>query len=82
MISWVAMNRMVERKMATDEGFREKVAGRLLHSKAKRIADGELFARLRFFGIDLDRSLLERLCNETLSAEEIGFTACTLTKMV
>src|SRR5262245_16148553 len=72
MISWVALNRMVERKMATGEEFREKVAGRPLRSRAKRLTDGELLARLRSFGIDLDRSSLERLCDEALSAEEIA----------
>lgn len=58
--------------MVTDEEFCEKVAGRPLRSKAQRLTDGELLARLRAFGIDLDRSSLERLCNEALSAEEIA----------
>jgi tetratricopeptide (TPR) repeat protein len=72
MISWVAMNRVVERKMATDEEFHEKVVGRPLRSKAKRLTDEELLARLRSFGIDLDRPSLERLCQKALSAEEIA----------
>src|SRR5262249_30207611 len=72
MISWIALNRIVEKKMATDEEFREKVAGRPLRSKAKRLTDGELLARLRSFGIDMDRSSLEHLCDEALSAEEIA----------
>ncbi|MCI0664173.1 MAG: SEC-C domain-containing protein [Acidobacteria bacterium] len=63
---------MVERKMASDEEFRAKVAGRPLRSHANRLTDEELLARLRSFGIDLDRSSLERLCNEALSAEEIA----------
>ena len=72
MISWVAMNRIVERKMADDAEYREKVADRPLRSRAKYLTDGELLARLRSLGVELDRSSLERLCDESLSAEEIA----------
>lgn len=72
MISWVAMNRMIEKKMSSDAEFCEQVAGRPLRSAAKRQTDGELLARLHSFGIDLDRSSLARFCNGALSAEEMA----------
>jgi len=71
MISWVAMDRIVERKMASDAKYRKQAAGRPLRSDAKRLTDGELLAKLRSFGIDLDRTSLGRLCEQALSAEEI-----------
>lgn len=64
MISWVAINRIVERSRAT--------AARPLRSHAEPLTDGELLARLHTFGIDLDRSSLGDLCNKALSAEEIA----------
>lgn len=72
MISWVAMDRIVERKRATDAAYRKQGADKVLRSDAKRLTDGELLAKLRSFGIELDRSLLERLCDQALSAEEIA----------
>ena len=72
MISWVAMDRIVERKSASDATYRQQAAGRPLRSQAKLLPDGELLAKLRSFGIDLDRSALERLCDQALSAEEIA----------
>jgi tetratricopeptide (TPR) repeat protein len=71
MISWVAMDRIVERKMASDARYRQQAAGRPLRSRAQLLTDGELLAKLRSFGLDLDRSSLERLCDQALSAEEI-----------
>jgi tetratricopeptide (TPR) repeat protein len=72
MISWVAMDRIVERKRASDAAYRKQVAGRPLRSDAKLLSDGDLLAKLRSFGIDLDRSSLEQLCGQALSAEEIA----------
>ncbi len=72
MISWVAMDRIVERKLASDAAYRKQVAGRPLRSATKLLTDGDLLAKLRSFGIDLDRSSLERLCAQALSAEEIA----------
>jgi hypothetical protein len=71
-ISWVAMNRIVENKMSTDAKFRKEAAGRPIRAQARYLRDGELLDKLRSFGIDLDRSSLERLCNKYLSAEEIA----------
>ena len=55
MISWVAMDRIVERKRATDATYRKQAAEKVLRSDAKRLTDGELLAKLRSFGIELDR---------------------------
>jgi tetratricopeptide (TPR) repeat protein len=72
MISWVAMDRIVERKRAADAGYRKQAAEKVLRSDAKRLTDGELLAKLRSFGIELDRPSLERLSDQALSAEEIA----------
>jgi tetratricopeptide (TPR) repeat protein len=72
MISWVAMDRIVERKRVSDAAYRKRVAGRPLRSDTKLLTDGDLLAKLRSFGIDLDRSSLEGLCGHALSAEEIA----------
>ena len=57
---------------APDAGYRKQAAGKVLRSDAKRLTDGELLAKLRSFGIELDRPALERLCDQALSAEEIA----------
>ena len=72
MISWVAMDRIVERQRAADAAYRKQAAGKVLRSDAKRLTDGELLAKLRSFGIELDRSSLQRLCDRTLLAEELA----------
>src|SRR5665213_827618 len=72
MISWVAMDRIVERRRAADAGYRKQSAGKVLRSDARRLTDGELLAKLSSFGIELDRPSLERLCDRALSAEEIA----------
>jgi len=72
MISWVAMDRIVERQRASDAVYRQQTAGRPLRSSAKRLSDGELVAKLRSFGVEMDCSELERLSDEALSAEEIA----------
>jgi tetratricopeptide (TPR) repeat protein len=72
MISWVAMDRILERHMATDADLREKAAGRPRRSLARPLTDEKLLAKLRAFSIALDRSSLEPLCRGALSAEEIA----------
>lgn len=66
------MDRMVERKVAEDAEYREKVADRPSRLRARFFSDGELLDKLRSFGVELDRSSLERLCDESLSAQEIA----------
>jgi tetratricopeptide (TPR) repeat protein len=70
MISWVAMDGMLERQMAIDAELHAKVIGRPLRSSAKRQTDEELLTKLRAFGLELSRSLLESLCKGSLSAQE------------
>jgi tetratricopeptide (TPR) repeat protein len=72
MISWAAINRIVEREFASNATYRKQAAGRPLRLDAQHLTDGELLAKLHSFGIDLDRASLGRLCEETLSAEEIA----------
>ena len=72
MISWLAVDRIVERNRAADADYRKEARGKALRSDAKRLTDGELLAKLSSFGIELDRPALERLCNRALSAEEIA----------
>jgi hypothetical protein len=72
MISFVAMDRIVERTRATDAAYRKQASGKVLRSDAKRLTDADLLAKLRSFGVEMDRPSLERLCNQALSAEEIA----------
>ena len=72
MFSWVAIDRFAEKERAKSAAFRKQSAGKVLRSDAKQLTDDELLAKLRSFGIELDRPSLERLCREALSAEEIA----------
>jgi tetratricopeptide (TPR) repeat protein len=72
MISWVAMDRIVERKRATDARYRRQTAGRPLRSAARPLSEADLLAKLRTFGIALDRWTLAGLAAQALSAEEIA----------
>jgi hypothetical protein len=72
LISWVALDRIVERQIAADRKFRKLAAGRPLRSDARVLNDGELLSRLRSFGVVIDRPSLERLCDQGLSAEEVA----------
>jgi tetratricopeptide (TPR) repeat protein len=66
------MDRIVERQRAKDAAYRKQGADKVLRSDATRLTDGELLAKLRSFGIEMDRPTLERLCDQALSAEEIA----------
>src|SRR5262245_6218734 len=72
MVSYVAMDRILEKEMASNAKLRKEAAGRPRRSQGEQFTDEELIARLHSFGIDLDRTSLERLCHECLSAEEIA----------
>jgi tetratricopeptide (TPR) repeat protein len=71
MISWVTLDRVVEQERAADATYRRMSAGKALRSDAKPLSDDDLLAKLRSFGIDLDRASLGRLCSQALSAQEI-----------
>ncbi|MCI0393154.1 MAG: hypothetical protein MOB07_30860 [Acidobacteria bacterium] len=72
MISWVAIDRMIEEKMLEDAAYREKAAGKPMRFDAILLGDGEIVDKLRSFGVELDRPSLESLCKESLSAQEIA----------
>jgi tetratricopeptide (TPR) repeat protein len=72
MFSWVAIDRFAEKERAKDARFRKQNADKVLRSDAKNLSDDDLLAKLRSFGIEMDRASLERLCREALSAEEIA----------
>jgi tetratricopeptide (TPR) repeat protein len=72
MLSWVAIERIVEREMAADAKYRRQVASRPRRSDAKHLSDGELLAKLRSWGVEIDRPGLERLSGQVLSAEEMA----------
>src|SRR5664279_2520284 len=50
----------------------EAAGGRPLRSDAAGLSDEQLLAKLRGFGLDLDRRGLEQLCEGALSAEEVA----------
>jgi tetratricopeptide (TPR) repeat protein len=70
MSSWAELNKIVERRMTKNTA--EEFAGRSLSSLATVLTDEELLAKLRYFGVELDRPSLEQLCEKALSAEEIA----------
>ena len=72
MLSWVAMERIYEREVLPDAKLRKQAGERPLRANAKRLTDGELLAKLRSFGIEIDRTWLEQRCQRALSAEEIA----------
>ena len=72
MLSWVALDRFAEKERAKDATFRKQSARKVLRSDAQPLTDDDLLAKLRSFGIELDRPSLERLCREALSAEELA----------
>jgi hypothetical protein len=61
MISYVAMNRIVEERAASDPKYRKGLT-RPLRADARRLDDARLVEKLRSYGIDLDRTLLKALC--------------------
>jgi uncharacterized protein YchJ len=72
MLSWVAMERIYEHEVLPDAKLRKEAGERPLRAHAKRLTDGELLAKLRSFGIEIDRAWLERECARALSAQEIA----------
>ena len=64
-MSWVTIDRICEEKSHSDQGISRLLAesGRPLRSHAAGLSDEQLLAKLRSFGLDLDRAGLERLCD-------------------
>ena len=72
MFSWVAIDRFAGKERARDATFRKQSADKVLRSDAQPLTDDDLAARLRSFGIELNRPSLDTLCREALSAKEIA----------
>lgn len=72
MLSRVALNRIAERKRPINEQFAYHLRGRPLRCDAIPLSVEDLLGKLRTFGLVLDRSSLESLIGEALSAEEVA----------
>lgn len=66
------MERIYERQILPDAKLRKQAGARPLRADAQRLTDGEVLAKLRSFGVEIDRAWLEGKCNRALSAEEIA----------
>ena len=66
------MERIYEREILPDPKLLKEAGPRPLRADARRLTDGELLAKLRSFGIEIDRASLERKCERALSAQEIA----------
>ena len=73
-ISWVTIDRFCQEEADAKEDVRRELerTGRPLRSSAGPLSDDELLAKLRDFGLDVDRDGVERLCAGALSAEEVA----------
>ena len=71
-MSWVTIDRICQEDADAKEEVRRELerTGRPLRSSADLLSDDELLAKLRDFGLDVDRDGVERLCAGALSAQE------------
>jgi hypothetical protein len=72
-MSYVTADRITQEK-ADEAGVSPEVFrnGRPLRSSADSLSDDELLAKLRGFGLDVDRDGVERLCASALSVEVVA----------
>jgi len=75
-MSWVTIDRICQSEADGNERARRDLGrtGKPLRSSADPLSDDELLAKLREFGLDLDRDGVEQLCAGALSAEEVAET--------
>ncbi len=73
-ISMIALNRMVEDKMAEDKAYREgfRKRGRPVVSDGRALSDEALLAKLCSLGFDVDRDRLLQLFPRYASAEQMS----------
>ena len=73
-MSWVTIDRICQEEVDGKEDVRRELVrnGKPLRSSAEPLSDDELLAKLRDFGLDVDRDGVERLCAGALSAEEVA----------
>ena len=67
-ISWVTIERWAREKAGPPGAGRT----RPYRDDAERLSDGQLLEKLRGFGIELDRTGLEALCQGAFSAQEVA----------
>ena len=72
MLSWVAVERMVDRQTESDRAYRKKVSRRPSRSAVRKLSEEALIGRLRDYGVDCDRDWLGALVRQHLSAEAIA----------
>ena len=73
-MSWVTIDRICQEEADGKEDVRRELVrnGKPMRSSAEPPSDDELLAKLRDFGLDVDRDGVERLCAGALSAEEVA----------
>jgi tetratricopeptide (TPR) repeat protein len=71
MLSWVAMERIVAESLPASPKRQRRAKDRPMRSDVIYLTDAELLQKLHELGVDVDRRSLERLCDQSLSAEEI-----------
>jgi tetratricopeptide (TPR) repeat protein len=73
-MSWVVIDRVCQEEADAKEEVRRELkrTGKPLRSSADPLSDDELLAKLREFGLDVDRDGVEQLCAGALSAEEVA----------
>jgi tetratricopeptide (TPR) repeat protein len=73
-ISYIALNRIVEDKMATDEAYRNALAqkGKLTLASGRALSDEALLGKLASLGLGMDRDEFLRRTRSYLSAQEMA----------
>ncbi|MEW6375152.1 MAG: SEC-C metal-binding domain-containing protein [Thermodesulfobacteriota bacterium] len=73
-ISYIALNRIVEERMAGSEEYKKEIerSGKVVLSFGREISDAELLKKLRSFNIVMDKNVFSELCKRFLSAEEMS----------
>jgi len=67
-IAWVTLERLTRERADTIPAGSD----RPYRADAERLSDEELLGKLQTFAIDLDRPMLEALCRDALSAQEVA----------
>src|SRR5262245_61137634 len=73
-ISYSALNRMVEEKLATDEAYRNAVdeKGKLTLASGRALSDEAILGKLASLGLGMDRDEFLRRTRSYLSAQEMA----------
>ena len=73
-MSFIAINRTVEEKAASDEEYRKELEnnGKLLLSTVRQMPGRVIVKKLHSLGLDVDRADLERWCGRFMSAQNLS----------